>query len=465
MPMIFWPKERPGKPGILNRFFLWAGCIPALFAGGVLACHPAIREPVPSSGRGQPAHPGASIPRDSLFTGPGWVCFFPSGCPGDTIPVILALDPQGQAAAGVQRYRQAARKQGVLLCFSSESRNGLSLADSRTIMQAMMQSIRSAFPGKTLRFFLMGFSGGARVCLDAASGIPSVGGILYTGAGGNGPVPGIPLWGLAGESDMNRAEIYSFHARLPQSPPRVLLDHPGKHEWPGAGYVGEWFRWVRGVSGKNPYSSLRAFRDEVLKRARAEKKPLARAALFSQAVFLEETGRLRPVAAAEWQQFRKDAAYREAEKQQWHSFQTEMDWRDRYRRAFMEKEWEWWSGEIARLRTHTRLPGERAIQDRLLGYFSLASYSLSRQALATGNLPLARKILNIYRASDPGNPEAWYLSAVEAALNHDRTRVLDCIRKASANGFSEWHRARSQPEFSAFLSDSAFRELLPGGAR
>jgi hypothetical protein len=465
MPTIYWRKESPDKPGILKRFLQGAGCFPALFACGLLACSPASREATRESLTGVEQRQPQAIPRDSLYAGSGWVGYFPRTCPDDTIPVVLGLDPNGRAAEGVLRYRQPALENGIFLCFSTESRNGLPVADSRVIVRTLVETTRTALPGKTLRFFLMGFSGGARVAFEAASGLPAVQGILYTGAAGSGPLPGIPLWGLAGEGDMNRVELYTFHARLPEAQPAVLLDHPGKHEWPEAGHVGEWFRWVRAVSGNAKASRLASYRDHVLDRARRENNVTIRAALLGQAVFLEETGGLLPSAAGVWERLRRQAAFQAAEQQQWRSFRAELDWRDRYGKAFMEKDWAWWSREIALLRAHTRLPGEPAVQERLLGYFSLVSYSLSRQMLAGADRQRANIILNIYRASDPENPEAWYLSAVGAALDQDRAGAIEFLGKAAAKGFAEWDRARSQPEFSDFRSDPGFLQLLSGFAK
>jgi hypothetical protein len=131
--------------------------------------------------------------------------------------------------------------------------------------------------------------------------------------------------------------------------------------------------------------------------------------------------------------------------------QRELRLKEYYGNAFFQQDLDWWLSEIRDLKQHRKsLPGP--MQDRLLGYFSLASYSLSHRALRKNDFEFTKKILGIYQSSDPKNPEQAYLRAVFLASQHDSVASLNALKDAMKLGFLDAARADSQPEFQILKS-------------
>ena len=100
------------------------------------------------------------------------------------------------------------------------------------------------------------------------------------------------------------------------------------------------------------------------------------------------------------------------------------------------------------------------MQDRLLGFFSLAGYSLSTRSLQENEEPMAEKMLEIYRLSDPTNPEQAYLRAVLSGRRQQADPAMSSLTESLTLGFSDKSRIQQQPEFQFLQASPAFQKLL-----
>jgi hypothetical protein len=100
------------------------------------------------------------------------------------------------------------------------------------------------------------------------------------------------------------------------------------------------------------------------------------------------------------------------------------------------------------------------MQERLLGYFSLASYSLSHRALNEDQFDFLNKILEIYRFADPENSEHAYLKAVYFARIGKNENIIPALKEAVNLGFNQKQRLMEQIEFQTLHGNSEFTTLI-----
>jgi len=74
-----------------------------------------------------------------------------------------------------------------------------------------------------------------------------------------------------------------------------------------------------------------------------------------------------------------------------------------------QKDLDWWKKEIANLNSKKKTD---PMFERLLGFVSLACYSISNNALQQNNWEIAGKILAIYQLADPGNTDCQKFYAI-----------------------------------------------------
>jgi dienelactone hydrolase len=124
--------------------------------------------------------PGKIIPRVACASAPDqtYALYLPSYFTRDRLwPVLLALDPAARGAVPVELAKDAAEKYGYIVAGSNNSRNG-PFTPSYQAAAAVAQDVSRRFPVDGKRFYLTGFSGGARaavvvarLCKDCAAGV------------------------------------------------------------------------------------------------------------------------------------------------------------------------------------------------------------------------------------------------------------------------------------------------------
>jgi hypothetical protein len=405
------------------------------------------------------AEKAAELQTDLLTEGAGFCYFLPSNCTSDSLTCLLFFDPQGKGSVPVEKYRNLTKQFPMALVGSNRSRNGLAFEETRSIAQELVNEIQGSFRGrfKHLTIYMAGFSGGAKVAFDAAGNTtPSAKGVVYAGAPSAGGFPTMPVFGFAGDQDMNLADVVQFDASLPAKPDHFLRIWKGKHAWPSAHEFEKAMAWISFREGKGDADKKI---QELVKEAGKQKDVLDKESILNESSFLASDLKRPNPAKAQLETLRKAQGWQTIKLKQTREFQTELQMKEQYGPAFFQKDLAWWKDEIAELKQHKRHPSA-AMQDRLLGYFSLASYSLAHRALQEGDLPMAAKILEIYRLSDPENSEQAYLRSVLAARQAKTEESIQCFSEAVNLGFADKGRLEQQPEFRDLQSNPSFRAVV-----
>jgi hypothetical protein len=175
--------------------------------------------------------------------------------------------------------------------------------------------------------------------------------------------------------------------------------------------------------------------------------PLEKFSALHLASFLSLSRGKPDLFKAELEQLRLSPEFIKAKSKRDIAIQDELVLKDSYRKAFLEKDLQWWEPEIQLLSTHARFQ-DAWLQERLLGYLSLLAYSTSTTALASNDSNLAAKFLAFYKLVDPLNSEHAYLLAVLQAGKGDKLGSTESFKLALKLGFKDSVRVIKQPEFS-----------------
>lgn len=291
------------------------------------------------------------IPSVSLLNSPdeGYALFLPDNY-SDTskLPVIIFFDPHAGGTVPLNLYSGLANEFGVILMGSNSSKNDLDFSTTTAIANHLVAEAKTRFRVNAGDITLAGFSGGAKVALVAAAANADVKNVVYCGAATPVQIAhALTLIGFAGTSDMNYTDVVAFDTELKNlNAPHYLIEWEGKHEFPTAKIFKDVFLFI--TTGNIP--------EYEKKQVTVSREKLAQ----------EQSAKQQLIA------------------------------------AFQSQNLDWWKSQIQQMEKAKK---QDVMYSRLLGFISLACYSLSRQTLQQNNLTAAEKILAIYRLADPDNKD------------------------------------------------------------
>lgn len=375
---------------------------------------------------------------------------------GKTVWLVF-FDPQGNGRVPVELYRGLALKYGVNLLASNRSKNGNSLEYGEEIALQLIRQVLADAPGQPKSVYFSGFSGGAKVALSAGMVFPEIKGVVYSGAPFLADQISKPVLGFAGSDDMNYADLLAFDQAIPESIPHHLVEWKGEHAWPDPATFERAFQWIAGKEGLAGFDSKSwAGEAETVVKGRLPVTEKVNHLLFFD--FAARESKTENGFATTLRRLQKTPEYQKQKAQQKQILAKELELKEMYNQAFIDKDIPWWKSEIAKLRNTTEQP--QAMNHRLLGHFSLAAYSHAVNLLGINRLELAEKCLEIYRLADPENPEQAYLRAVLAGKREEPDQILLALDEAITLGFKDKARTMEQPEFQMVRNQPGFQPLV-----
>lgn len=263
-------------------------------------------------------------------------------------PVLYCIDPHGRGEQPLIQYKALADSFNIILVGCNTSKNGMQLEQSKTEMDKLINEVQRRYPVEnTIR--LLGFSGGAKVAFYYADQNPEVRQVIYSGA--VYPMKrqqNISILGIAGVRDMNFTDLVSFDVSLGKAPyQHQIIAWPGKHEFPDQAAMYNGFVFLMQDSVNDYFS----------------KRP-----------------KISPEEVMSEQLLKK-----------------------KFYQAFGTKDLPWWKNEITFLH-------EEANKDvkfeRVLGFIGLGCYSLTENAIKSGDVQRADYFCQIYLTATPDNEDA-----------------------------------------------------------
>ena len=370
--------------------------------------------------------------QSTVNNGLSYTYFIPSGYSVSTSwPVLIFFDPHGDGGFPLSIYSNLAEEFHFILIGSNDCKNGMRIEESTLIASRLVDASLQTFHADPSKISLAGFSGGAKVALVSAGNDQRIHTVICAGAvipeGSVKRLP--PVLGFAGRQDMNYSDVTMFFLSLEKtSLPHAMVEWKGKHEWPDSNTFRHAFYWCS-LSGKNDSVLASKFLAEQKILIKGTTEILIRAELMEELIQLIPDKSKAISYEKELKNLRSTADYKKSFSRREQLLQIESDEKENLLQSFETRDMNWWKNKVSEL-----FKNYSELNQRLLGYISLASYSFSNRALSNGNLPLMEKILFIYGLADPTNSEQPFLRAKMFQQTGQQDSILANIKKALKMG-------------------------------
>lgn len=391
-----------------------------------------------------------------------YALYIPAKGNKEPLPIIYFFDPHADGALPLSKYKLLADTYGFILAGSNNSKNGNDWATTENIWKILADDTKNRLKIDPRRVYTGGFSGGAKVASFVALHHPGVKGVIAGGAALPDGTPAGDLnfsfTALAGEGDMNLTDLEAISSELDKTRTRHRIIHfDGKHEWAPENSMSVAFAGLQFdamLEGLIPKDGI--FISQYIAKS---KKRLETWYKTNQLIRAGQECTLSInllnglTGEAGW--FKKEAAslagntsYRRQRQEQEEILVREQNTKEEYMQHFQQENMPYWAKTIGDLQTKAGAKtAGRGTYQRLLAYLSLAFYSLSNRLINAGQNNEARHFVELYKMADPGNPEAWYFSAILHARDRQAQAAETDLEKAAANGFRDRNRLQQQPEF------------------
>lgn len=414
-----------------------------------------------------------------------YALFLPAGyTPQKQWPIIYCFDPAARGRVPLERFKEAAEKYGVIIAGSNNSRNGDS--NVGVAVNAMMRDTHDRLAIDQRRVYTAGFSGGGRVANSVAL---SLGGAVagVVACGGGFPPSVTPtkaatfaLFAVAGTEDFNYPEM----RQLARAFDRLGLANrfatfEGGHDWLTPALADEAIAWLELQAIKtNRRARDEAFVTDVFNQnlGRARAAEAAGKSYEAYTRFADLAGDfkgLKDVAEFEKRAAElKDAKeIKQAIKQE---DEQEREQQVRVRELFTLREAMKANDErplayadlqknFAALKKRSDAPQaspERAVARRIINQFFVHLSEEARFLTSRKQYGAAVENLTLLTLIAPDNPRVLYNLACAYALNRDRNRALETLRRAVDKGFKDAAAIERDKDLETLRDDAAYKQII-----
>ena len=402
-------------------------------------------------------------------------------------PVILIFDPAARGRTGVNAFMEAARKYGLILACSNNSRNG-PLIDNFTAAAAMLRDIEERYTIDQRRIYAGGFSGGSRFAVAYAVREKRICGVIGCGAG----LPndrnfypsfnsGFFYYGLAGTRDMNYLEMHEL-PEFYNNQTRVISyirTFSGGHQWPGPEFITEAVEWLvlQEMNSKiipavqtflsyienktqNLIKSQLADANQVdaimyMKFAARDFRGTPFASRITQLLKDSEKSEEYQTASRKWN---KIAANEQARREKYMNYLNEIIKSG----SLPDSTFTWWINEtraLIRLRDKGN-PDNSQMASRVLNFISILCSEQGTFYYRNSFYAEAALLFEICTLSDSENQYNYYNLARALAGSGKAKESVDALTAAMNHGFNSRKTVESDPAFGKIRDYSRYKALI-----
>lgn len=391
-----------------------------------------------------------------------YALYIPSKSSQEPLAVIYFFDPHGDGSLPLDKYKSLADEYNFIFVGSNNSKNGNDWPTAENIWNVLFGDTQKRLKINSGRIYLCGFSGGAKVATYLALHHTEVKGVIANGAG----LPDIIHAGnfnfsftaIAGEGDLNMTDLVAITNGLDQTQTNHrILFFDGIHEWAP---VNTMRTALEGLQLDAMNAKLIPISQDFINNYVNESQKKIAADIKSDNYLMAENECKFSLMVlggitndAKWfkdkdASIQNNVTYKKELKLKDDLLTKEQNIKAAYEQQFQKGDINYWSNTIhdvqAKAKAHD---ADAAMYQRLEAYLSLAFYSISNQLIKSNQNNDAEVFVNLYKKVDPTNSEAWYLSAILDARNHNAKATEADLLKAVSSGFSDKNRLLGQQEF------------------
>ncbi|MBK8845011.1 MAG: hypothetical protein IPO27_00055 [Bacteroidetes bacterium] len=384
--------------------------------------------------------------------------YIPSSLGTMPYPVILFFDPHGDGSLPLHKYKEVANQFGFAMLGSNNSMNGNDWNTTNKLVRIMLTDAFSIFNVDSTKLFAAGFSGGAKVACYAAYNYPLIKGViansaLLTPKEVKSDLSRTKFIGLAGDADMNYIDVMSGINQLRnQQVPAHLIVYHGKHEWCD---VNQFAQVVYGLylysfdkdeqaSQSDFITGFRAMMDSCIAAEHDDilYKVMHLGTAYNFLQQLDTDKRYESQLAALY----ASSEYKAAVAQGQQELNIEMEMKNKISSLFQSGNFGQLANEYGQIKKLQQSKDKASIMyERVLGYMSLAAYSISKNLLEQ-KAPQAKEAIDLYKTVDSQNAEAWFFSAKYHAQNKETDKAISELNMALQFGLVDTMRIHTDAD-------------------
>ena len=391
-------------------------------------------------------------------------------------PVIAFFDPHASGKLPVEKYKELAEKYGYIIACSNNSQNGM-MGDKLTqIYTAFLNDLKNRFSIDEKRFYLGGFSGGARVASSVILKEYGYAGMIGCGAGWTKVTKPLEnnftYISFAGNQDFNLTELRALNENLDSKKiPHVLIEFEGKHEWPPAEIMENAFIWLlfdavkKNIIPKNDslVSSYISKNEKEIKKLESKKELYKLYNAYTQLIAFTEGLTDNSSYKTSLQKLSEKEEMKKVLQEMEAVYSKEEQLKQDYAGYMQSKDDAWWNSEMVKINSIIKTDKDkniRAMYQRVLAYLSLMAYSSASGAIKFNELKGAEHFLTIYKLVDPENPEHAYLSALVYMKQNKSDDALASLKESVKLGFNDYNRLMAEKDFVSLKDNAGFKEIV-----
>ncbi len=323
-------------------------------------------------------------------------------------PVIYFFDAHARGKLPVNKYKELVEKYQVIFVASNNSQNGLQPDAYDKIANDLFATSQTILNISSNKIITAGFSGGGKVAASVAIKTSSVSSAIACGAGLDMKNLGSSYFNyvsVVGKGDFNYWDMIATDQQLSSTPLKhLLLTFDGIHEWPDAKTMSDAISYAMDPAKSKPQVSD-----------------------IDYSLEQKETG------------LRND-----------------------YMKAFQTQDAAYWMAEISKLNNGfktTKNEGERWMERRLLSFINMMSYLKVSDMLNNKQLNQVQPFLEVFKASDPKNPDGPYLTADWYALKGDKQGALSALNDAMKLGYDDFAHFSTDPMLASIQNEPGYQSI------
>ena len=323
--------------------------------------------------------------------------------------VVYFFDAHARGKLPVNKYKELAESYKVILVGSNNSQNGLQTGAYDKIANDLFNTTQIILNISPNKIITAGFSGGGKVEANIAIKNTAVSSVIACGAGldmknlGSGYFNYVTI---VGKGDFNYWDMIATDQQLNSTPLKhLLLTFDGIHEWPDAKTMSDAISFAMNQSKSNKIT-IKDF-DPSLE-------------------------------------------------------QNEQGQRNEFMKAFQTRDASYWLDEISKLNTGfktSKNESEKWMDRRLLSFINMMSYLKVSDMLNNKQLNQAQPFLEVFKASDPKNPDGPYLTADWNALKDDKQGAVSALNEAMKLGYDDFAHFSTDPMLASIRNEPGYQSV------
>ena len=392
-------------------------------------------------------------------------------------PCIYFFDPHANGALPIRKYKMLAEKYGFIFIGSNVCKNGMQWQSTNEIVNTLMDDSRNKISIDSNLIYTCGFSGGAKIAASIALFNGGIEGVISCAAGFPNEAEKrieykFNYFGICGDLDFNLTDLEMLDAALEQTGfNHQLIHNDGKHAWASSKDFETGLLWLQ-INAMKEHEiqkkdtlTVALKNDYIIRISDAKKKNdiiQEHDLLLGMIKLLDGLKDVIDYKKA-YTSIDKGTNYKKAVIQNTYRQQTELKEQQELAKQCSINDENWWALRINEMRgriIRATLREDKQYNQRLLNYLGLIAYLNTSHSLNVGDMTNAIKYLNIFKLTDPENPDCSYLKAVYCAKNNNIEDALAALKEAAHLGYSDLKQVIDKQEFQYLRNNEDFKNIL-----